>query len=255
MKFCPNCGNALQPGVKFCPACGMKIEAMQSVNAQPVATKSDVQSTKSNDLQATGSPVAPVAQPTDTGNGESAQQLQSEAGDGNRTRDTSNAQTVSAGQRMTTEQPTPDAQSAIDPQSEQQAQTNQQSAYQQQAQFNQPYNNQRTQQAIPAQPQLGFVGSVQYVLQHAFEFNGNVPESRKSVFWWGYLGMCIISIILAFIPVVGVLLDIAVQVLLISACMRRLAYIGQNTGVAWLLIIPVVGLYPYFLMLLDRKAA
>lgn len=255
MKFCPNCGNALQPGVKFCPACGAKIEAIQSVNAQPVAAKSDDQATKSNDLQATGSTVAPLAQPTDTGNGESAQQLQSEAGDGKRTRDTSNAQTVSAGQRLTTEQPTPDAQSATDSQSTQQTQTNQQTTYQQQVQFNQPYNDQRSQQAIPDQPQLGFVGSVQYVLQHAFEFNGNVPESRKSVFWWGYLGMCIISIILAFIPVVGVLLDIAVQVLLISACMRRLAYIGQNTGVAWLLIIPVVGLYPYFLMLLDRKAA
>ncbi|GAA3601984.1 zinc-ribbon domain-containing protein [Secundilactobacillus similis] len=210
MKFCPNCGNALQPGVKFCPACGMKIEAMQSVSDQPEAPETNGQSTKSNDLQATG---------------------------------LTDAATIQSTQSVTDAQPT------------QQVQTSQQTAYEQQAQFNQPRNNQRAQQAIPDQPQLGFVGSVQYVLQHAFEFNGNVPESRKSVFWWGYLGMCIISIILAFIPVVGVLLDIAVQVLLISACMRRLAYIGQNTGVAWLLIIPVVGLYPYFLMLLDRKAA
>lgn len=64
MKFCPNCGNALQPGVKFCPACGMKIEAMQSVSDQPEAPETNGQSTKSNDLQATGLTDAATIQST-----------------------------------------------------------------------------------------------------------------------------------------------------------------------------------------------
>ncbi|WP_020089673.1 zinc-ribbon domain-containing protein [Levilactobacillus parabrevis] len=104
-----------------------------------------------------------------------------------------------------------------------------------------------------SQPQLGFVGSIQYILKHMFEFNGNVPESRKSVFWWGYLGLVIFCIVVMFIPVVGAILVTLSRVLLISAAMRRLTYINQNTGLAWLLIIPVVELYVYFLMILDKK--
>jgi Predicted membrane protein len=58
-------------------------------------------------------------------------------------------------------------------------------------------NNQANQQ------QLGFVGSVQYVVKHAFEFNGDAPESRKSVFWWAYLAYCLVVLILAFVPALG----------------------------------------------------
>ncbi|ETY72848.1 hypothetical protein LFAB_15445 [Lactiplantibacillus fabifermentans T30PCM01] len=115
-------------------------------------------------------------------------------------------------------------------------------------------NNYRTADQ-PDQPQLGFVGSVQYSLQHVFEFNGNVPESRKSVFWWTYLAAVIVMSILVFIPVIGAPLAYAARILLVSAMMRRLTYINQNPGLAWLGLIPVVELYPYILMFLDRKAA
>lgn len=101
------------------------------------------------------------------------------------------------------------------------------------------------------QPQLGFIGSVQYILQHVFEFNADVPESRKSVFWWGYLAACIAIMILAFIPVIGWLLGYAMYIVLVSATMRRLAFIGKNTGIAWLWFIPGVNLYPFILMFFD----
>jgi len=113
----------------------------------------------------------------------------------------------------------------------------------------------QTTQANPDQPQLGFVGSIQYIMQHAFEMSGGDPESRKSVFWWGYLGICIVSFVVAFIPGIGWLLSYMTTFLLISACMRRLTYIGQNAGLGWLLIVPLVGIYPFFLMLLDKKVA
>ena len=114
-------------------------------------------------------------------------------------------------------------------------------------------NNYRTADQAD-QPQLGFVGSVQYSLQHVFEFNGNIPESRKSVFWWTFLAADIVMFILAFVPVIGLILSWAVRILLVSAMMRRLTYINQNPGLAWLGLIPVVEIYPYILMFLDRKA-
>lgn len=105
----------------------------------------------------------------------------------------------------------------------------------------------------PDQPQLGFVGSIQYLMQHAFEFNGDVPESRKSVFWWGYLGVVLLNVAFVGIPYLGTFLCWATQGLLISAMMRRLAYLHQNPGLGWLVMVPIVSLYPLFLMFLDRK--
>ncbi|MCW3778837.1 zinc-ribbon domain-containing protein [Levilactobacillus namurensis] len=103
------------------------------------------------------------------------------------------------------------------------------------------------------QPQLGFVGSIQYIMQHVFEFNGDVPESRKSVFWWGYLGVLLLNLAFVAIPYLGTILCWATDILLISANMRRLAYLKKNTGLSWLLMVPVVSLYPLVLMFLDRK--
>lgn len=112
-----------------------------------------------------------------------------------------------------------------------------------------------SQSADCEQPQLGFIGSVQYIMQHAFEFNGDVAESRKSVFWWGYLGYCVCGLILGFIPVIGALLIWPLMILLVSASMRRLTYIDQNPGLGWLVLVPVIGLYVFFLMILDKKGA
>jgi len=103
------------------------------------------------------------------------------------------------------------------------------------------------------QPQLGFIGSVQYTLQHAFEFNGNEPESRKSIFWWSYLAYVIANLIISCIPVVGPIVGYFGLLLLTSAVMRRLAYIGKNPGIGWLLIIPIAGIYPFILMFMDGK--
>lgn len=108
---------------------------------------------------------------------------------------------------------------------------------------------------VEAQPQLGFVGSVQYVLKHAFEFNGNVPESRKSVFWWAYLAYCIVVVIAELFGTIGVVLNLVLAILLVAATMRRLAYLGRNDQLGWLLMIPLVNLYIFYLMLLDRKGA
>jgi uncharacterized Zn finger protein (UPF0148 family) len=117
----------------------------------------------------------------------------------------------------------------------------------------QEYQQATTQTVEDDQPQLGFVGSIQYILKHAFEFNGNVPESRKSVFWWGVLGVLILDMVLIFIPAIGWLLGWIADILLVSATMRRLKYINQNPGLGWLFLIPVLTIYPTILMLLDRK--
>jgi len=106
-----------------------------------------------------------------------------------------------------------------------------------------------------SQPQLGFVGSIQYIMQHVFEFNGAVPESRKSVFWWGFLGVTLLNLVFVGIPYLGTILCWATELLLVAAGMRRLAYLEQKVGLGWLLMVPLVGLYPLFLMLMDRKAA
>lgn len=103
------------------------------------------------------------------------------------------------------------------------------------------------------QPQLGFVGSIQYIMQHAFEFNGDVPESRKSVFWWGFLGVTLLNLVFVAIPYLGTILCWATQLLLVAALMRRLAYLKQNVGLGWLFMVPVISLYPLFLMFIDRK--
>ncbi|ARN89368.1 zinc-ribbon domain-containing protein [Levilactobacillus brevis] len=103
------------------------------------------------------------------------------------------------------------------------------------------------------QPQLGFVGSIQYMMQHVFEFNGDVPESRKSVFWWGFLGVTLLNFVFVAIPYLGTILCWATQLLLVAAVMRRLAYLKQNVGLGWLFMVPVVSLYPLFLMFIDRK--
>ncbi|ARN93417.1 zinc-ribbon domain-containing protein [Levilactobacillus brevis] len=103
------------------------------------------------------------------------------------------------------------------------------------------------------QPQLGFIGSIQYIMQHVFEFNGDVAESRKSVFWWGYLGVFLLNFAFAFIPVIGPFMVEVTLILLVSACMRRLNYLGQAVGLGWLVMVPLVGLYPMFLMFLDKK--
>ena len=104
-----------------------------------------------------------------------------------------------------------------------------------------------------SQPQLGFVGSIQYIMQHAFEFNGGTPESRKSVFWWGFLAVYLLNLVFVFIPVIGKLFVWLSAILLVSAAMRRLDYIGKNTGIAWLMMIPLVAIYPMILMFFDKK--
>lgn len=104
-----------------------------------------------------------------------------------------------------------------------------------------------------SQLQLGFVGSIQYIMQHAFEFNGGAPESRKSVFWWGFLAVYLLNLVSLSIPAIGELFVWLSAILLVSAAMRRLDYIGKNTGIAWLLMIPLVAIYPMILMFFDKK--
>lgn len=104
-----------------------------------------------------------------------------------------------------------------------------------------------------AQPQLGFVGSIQYIMQHVFEFNGGVPESRKSVFWWGFLAVYLLNFVSLLIPGIGEFFVWLTAILLVSAGMRRLDYIGKNTGIAWLMMIPLVAIYPMILMFFDKK--
>lgn len=121
---------------------------------------------------------------------------------------------------------------------------------QQEDHFKAHQNDQENQET---QPQLGFVSSIQYIMQHCFEFNGDIPESRKSVFWWGFLGVALLNLVFVAIPYLGTILCWATGLLLVAATMRRLAYLKQNVGLGWLMMVPVAGLYPLFLMLTDRK--
>lgn len=38
MKFCPHCGNEIQPGIKFCGNCGKSVDSLSSQNVEPIPT-------------------------------------------------------------------------------------------------------------------------------------------------------------------------------------------------------------------------
>lgn len=111
------------------------------------------------------------------------------------------------------------------------------------------------------QQQLGFWGSVVYASNNIGFWKNKVAESRKSVFWWAFLWfslwIILVDVILSLMSVTYLVPLDLIDVALTSACMRRLRYLGYNWKLGWLLLVPIVNIYPYILMLLNtpRKKA
>lgn len=221
-KFCVSCGQQLEAGAKFCPHCGASqpVEQNQQPQAgttQPQAPQMQQQPTQAQPAQPQTPPVQPQAQP----------------------------QTPPV-------QPTPQ-------------QGYQQNGYQQagqQGQYQQPgvqtrmkndlnkFKNEVPGQA-GAQPELGFIDSMKYCIANTFDFL--TPESRKSVYWWNFLGVWLINVVgavILIIPILGQLVygivTLGLQIGNLAAGVRRLRYIGKNP---WLMLIPF---YNYYLCAIDK---
>lgn len=135
-------------------------------------------------------------------------------------------------------------------------------------QFQQQYNGEATDQQ-----QLGFIGSTKYAIAHWNDFK--TPESRKSIFWWSGLGagigilalelivLLVTSIVSIISPILGsvvviigylliAVLCILITVIQLSSMARRMRFIGKEPALLWLLLVPIVQLYLYYLMLIDK---
>ncbi|KRN28821.1 hypothetical protein IV38_GL001027 [Lactobacillus selangorensis] len=110
------------------------------------------------------------------------------------------------------------------------------------------------------QPQhLSFSDSISYIFGHMFEYNSNVRDNQKSIFWYNYLLIYVISVVLSMLMTLlgvglSVVISIALMALLVASAQRRLNYLGREENLAWLLFIPVVDLYIFYLMLTDKVA-
>lgn len=84
-------------------------------------------------------------------------------------------------------------------------------------------------------PQVGFLDAVKLAFKKAFTFTGRI---RRSEFWWGVLGIWIITLLLSLIPIVGQILCIFLGIVNLAMTFRRLhdtAHSGWWIGVPLLL--------------------
>ncbi len=217
-KFCSNCGQQLEAGAKFCPQCGATQNVAPSNQGQPVNQQ----------------PQTPPVQPNPQSYQQAPQQPNMQQG--------YQQQVPPTGQQPYQQQVPPTGQyQQMPPQPGMQERVKED--------LNR-FKNQVPGQA-GTQPELGFIDSMKYCLANTFDFM--TPESRKSVFWWNYLGAVLImtiGIVIMFIPIVGVLVYSIAQVGLwmgiYAAGVRRMRYIGKSP---WLIIVPF---YRVYLLIIDK---
>lgn len=231
MRFCINCGQQIPEGVRFCPKCGTK-----QIPQAPASTSEPKQEVQQS--------VKPQINQQSLQSQVSQQQYQTQA--------ISEPKPQSQPQQAQPQM----SQQPVQPQASQQYQQN--FNQQQYSQSQNIYAGSGSQVNLGQPYHLNFSQSVKYIFDHMFEFNSDVQDNQKSIFWWNILVIgifnSIVLSILAFIsPVLSNLGYIASSVLVVASTMRRLNYLGKNRNLAWLILIPFVNLYPVVLMFTDKK--
>lgn len=89
---------------------------------------------------------------------------------------------------------------------------------------------------IQVRPSLGFSEAIKLAWSRKTEMKG---RSRRSEFWWAYLGICLSSIVLSLIPFVGWLISVVLAIFSIPLTVRRLHDSGRSGY--WLLGSVVLG--------------
>jgi len=126
----------------------------------------------------------------------------------------------------------------------------------------------RTGDFILGQPQrMNFEEIMGYSWKHKFEFNSNLADNQKSVYWETMVGIFLINLVFylaILIPsvVYGVtggviiyyLIVLFFSIIQLPLMMRRLNYLGRNKNIAWLVFIPLANLYTLYLMLINTPA-
>lgn len=85
---------------------------------------------------------------------------------------------------------------------------------------------------------VSFGKAVQLFFINYANFEG---RSTRSEYWWAYLMNVLLSIILIFIPIVGILANLALVIPNYSIKVRRLHDVGKRGTYLFLTLIPVVG--------------
>lgn len=68
-------------------------------------------------------------------------------------------------------------------------------------------------------PQIGFLDATKQAIQKCVTFTG---RARRSEFWWATLGLCIIHLLLSWIPIVSTLMTLFITLISLSLSFRRL---------------------------------
>lgn len=114
---------------------------------------------------------------------------------------------------------------------------------------------------------VGFMPNIKYAYAHLFDFGTKTKEQNKGAFWWDILGLTILGVAFSLIYTILLMISVGlagffyfVYVIFQATCMiaptmRRLNYLGKDKNLAWLHFVPLVNLYIFYLMLIDKNQA
>ncbi|MFC6176955.1 zinc-ribbon domain-containing protein [Companilactobacillus huachuanensis] len=105
---------------------------------------------------------------------------------------------------------------------------------------------------------LNFMESIGYIFNNMFKFSPTVQDNQKSIFWWNYLLVTIVSVLLTqIVQSVGyfeyLVFNTLIMFFTVASIMRRLNYLGKNKNLAWIAIVPIAVIYPVILMLFNKR--
>lgn len=105
---------------------------------------------------------------------------------------------------------------------------------------------------------LNFMESVSYIFSNMFDFSSTVQDNQKSIFWWNYLLITIVSVVLTpTVQSIGyieyLVFNSGIMLFTVASIMRRLNYLGKSKELAWLALVPVAVIYPLIMMFLNKK--
>lgn len=105
---------------------------------------------------------------------------------------------------------------------------------------------------------LNFMESISYIFSNMFDFSSTVQDNQKSIFWWNYLLITIVSVVL--IPTVQsmgyieyLVFNSGIMLFTVASIMRRLNYLGKSKELAWLALVPIAVIYPLIMMFFNKK--
>ncbi|ALB28477.1 zinc-ribbon domain-containing protein [Companilactobacillus heilongjiangensis] len=105
---------------------------------------------------------------------------------------------------------------------------------------------------------LNFMESVSYIFSNMFDFSSTVQDNQKSIFWWNYLLITIVSVVLTpTVQSIGyieyLVFNSGIMLFTVASIMRRLNYLGKSKELAWLALVPVAVIYPLIMMFFNKK--